>query len=112
MRSTGISMASKKAKAYEVNFDGLVGPTHNFSGLSHGNVASMNHRAQESNPRGAVLQGLQKMKFLSDLGLKQALLPPQERPLISALKSKGYTGSEADILKAVAAKSPELLFSV
>ena len=27
--------------AYEVNFDGLVGPTHNYAGLSYGNVASL-----------------------------------------------------------------------
>ncbi|MDU2610892.1 MAG: N-succinylarginine dihydrolase, partial [Pseudomonas aeruginosa] len=26
--------------AHEVNFDGLVGPTHNYGGLSYGNVAS------------------------------------------------------------------------
>jgi succinylarginine dihydrolase len=27
-------------KSCEVNFDGLVGPTHNYGGLSYGNVAS------------------------------------------------------------------------
>ena len=25
---------------YEINFDGLVGPTHHYAGLSFGNVAS------------------------------------------------------------------------
>ena len=39
----------------EVNFDGLVGPTHNYAGLSHGNVASMSHQAAVSNPREAAL---------------------------------------------------------
>ena len=53
--------------AREVNFDGLVGPTHNYSGLSFGNVASMDNRTTASNPRAAALQGLQKMKTLADL---------------------------------------------
>jgi succinylarginine dihydrolase len=49
-------------KAYEVNFDGLVGPTHNYSGLSYGNVASMGSVHQISDPREAARQGLLKMK--------------------------------------------------
>jgi len=86
-------------KAYEVNFDGIVGPTHNYSGLSYGNVASMEHEKLISNPKEAALQGLQKMKFLMDLGLKQAVLPPQERPDIHTLRSLGFTGSDKDILE-------------
>ena len=63
-------------RVYEVNFDELVGPTHNYSGLSLDNLASRKHLGQESNPKEAALQGLRKMKFLSDLGVKQAVLPP------------------------------------
>ena len=44
--------------AWEVNFDGLVGPTHNFSGLSHGNVASIASADSLSHPKAAALQGL------------------------------------------------------
>ncbi|MBW8898636.1 MAG: N-succinylarginine dihydrolase, partial [Massilia sp.] len=29
--------------AREFNFDGLVGPSHNYAGLSFGNVASFNN---------------------------------------------------------------------
>ncbi|WP_206297706.1 N-succinylarginine dihydrolase, partial [Pseudomonas viridiflava] len=47
-------------KSYEVNFDGLVGPTRNYGGLSYGNVASQSNRLQSSNPREAALQGLTK----------------------------------------------------
>ena len=36
--------------AVEANFDGLVGPTHNYAGLSFGNVASESNIAQASNP--------------------------------------------------------------
>ncbi|MFT7091401.1 MAG: succinylarginine dihydrolase, partial [Candidatus Azotimanducaceae bacterium] len=43
--------------SYEVNFDGLIGPTHNYSGLSHGNLASQSHAAMVSFPKAAALQG-------------------------------------------------------
>ena len=68
--------------SFEVNFDGLVGPTHNYAGLAHGNVHSTNNKSKPSNPRRAALQGLDKMKLMHDLGHKQAIIPPQERPLI------------------------------
>lgn len=69
--------------SFEVNFDGLVGPTHNYAGLSHGNVHSVNNKNKPSNPRRAALQGLDKMKLMHDLGYKQCIIPPQERPLIN-----------------------------
>lgn len=83
----------------EINFDGIVGPTHNYSGLSYGNIASQNHQYAISNPREAALQGLHKMKFLVDLGIKQGVLPPQERPHISTLHALGFTGTDAEILE-------------
>ena len=69
--------------SFEVNFDGLVGPTHNYAGLSHGNVHSVNNKSKPSNPREAALQGLDKMKLMYDLGYKQCIIPPQERPLLN-----------------------------
>ncbi len=96
-------------RAYEVNFDGLVGPTHNYGGLSYGNVASTTHRALASNPREAALQGLQKMKFLADLGLKQAVLPPQERPDFKTLRALGFRGTDAHVLIEAHQKAPEIL---
>ena len=59
----------------EFNFDGLVGPTHNYAGLSHGNVASAKHQQSVSSPKNAALQGLNKMKFVRDLGIGQCVLP-------------------------------------
>ena len=87
--------------AYEVNFDGLVGMTHSFGGLSLGNVPSLDHEGEISNPRLAAIQGLNKMKFLHSIGIKQAILPPQERPHIPSLKRIGFDGTVTDILSSV-----------
>lgn len=97
--------------SYEVNFDGIVGPTHNYSGLSYGNVASINYQQSVSNPKQAALQGLNKMKFLADLGIKQAVVPPQHRPHIATLRALGFTGSDQDIIRRAFKESPSLFFS-
>src|SRR3954451_21196610 len=86
------------AIATEVNFDGIVGPTHNYAGLSFGNVASQAHGGSVSHPREAALQGLAKMKFLHDLGVRQAVLPPQPRPDLATLRRLGVGGSGAGVL--------------
>lgn len=99
-------------KAFEVNFDGLVGPTHNYSGLSFGNVASESHGREISNPREAARQGLMKMKALHDRGYVQGLLPPHERPNLAVLRQLGYRGSDAEVLATVLKESPILLGSV
>jgi succinylarginine dihydrolase len=96
-------------KAFEVNFDGLVGPTHNYAGLSYGNVASMGHKALTSNPRQAALQGLKKMKALSDLGLRQGVIAPQERPDLATLRKIGFSGSETEVLASALKQAPETL---
>ncbi|MFZ5867976.1 MAG: N-succinylarginine dihydrolase [Thermodesulfobacteriota bacterium] len=98
-------------RAFEVNFDGLVGPTHNYSGLSYGNIASMAHGLTVSNPRAALLQGLAKMKFFADLGVKQGVLPPQERPDFDTLRRLGFSGSEAQIAEKAAKQAPQILAS-
>lgn len=76
--------------AYEINFDSIVGPTHNYSGLSLGNLASMDHARQVSHPKAAALEGLEKMHTLASLGIKQAVLPPQERPYMPLMHALGY----------------------
>ena len=95
-------------QAYEVNFDGLVGPTHNYAGLSVGNVASLKNADQASSPKQGALQGLAKMKALADLGLKQAGLPPLERPDVHVLRQLGFTGSDADVITQAAKQAPQV----
>jgi len=93
----------------EYNFDGLVGPTHNYGGLSPGNLASQSHIGEPSHPREAALQGLEKMRFVSGLGVGQAVLPPQPRPSLRALRALGFTGSDEDIITRAAREAEHLL---
>lgn len=95
--------------AREYNFDGLVGPSHNYAGLSFGNVASFSNVKSASNPKQAALQGLAKMRALAARGFAQALLPPQDRPNFRLLRSLGFTGSDADVLARAYKESPVIL---
>ncbi|MFT6914566.1 MAG: succinylarginine dihydrolase [Motiliproteus sp.] len=95
--------------AFEANFDGLVGPTHNYAGLSFGNVASQQNQASSSNPKLAAKQGLAKMKALHDMGLVQGVLAPQERPDIHSLRRIGFSGSDAQVLAQAARQAPRVL---
>ncbi|MGB0453175.1 MAG: N-succinylarginine dihydrolase [Bacteriovoracaceae bacterium] len=97
--------------SFEVNFDGLVGQNHNYAGLSHGNVASMKHSKEVSSPKKAALQGLMKMKALSDMGIRQAVLPPHFRPHLKMLQKLGYKGSPENFIPRVALENPSLLLS-
>lgn len=98
--------------AREWQFDGLVGPTHNYAGLAYGNVASATHAGSVSNPRKAALQGLEKMRFVQGLGIKQAFLPPHYRPIVSELQRIGFDGGIDSILEMAYRQSPALLASV
>lgn len=93
----------------EFNFDGLVGPSHNYAGLSFGNVASSSNVKSVSNPRQAALQGLAKMRALAQRGFAQAVLPPQTRPNFALLRSIGFGGSDADVIAQAYKKAPYLL---
>jgi len=95
--------------AREYNFDGLVGPSHNYAGLSFGNVASFSNVKSASNPKQAALQGLAKMRALAARGFAQALLPPQDRPNFRLLRSIGFGGSDAEVLARAYKESPVIL---
>lgn len=97
--------------AREINFDGLVGPTHNYAGLSLGNVASKSNQGNVSNPKNAARQGLRKMLALHELGIAQAVLPPQERPSTGFLKRCGFSGSDSQIIERAARESADLFMA-
>ncbi len=105
-------MSKNDKSASEWQFDGLVGPTHNYAGLAFGNVAAALNAGEPSNPRKAALEGLAKMKFVRDLGVKQALFPPHLRPVISVMKRIGFDGSTAKILDDAYRQAPQLLAAV
>jgi succinylarginine dihydrolase len=95
--------------AREFNFDGLVGPSHNYAGLSFGNVASFNNVRSASNPRQAALQGLAKMRELAARGYAQAVMPPQGRPNFRLLRRLGFSGTDADVLARAWREAPVIL---
>lgn len=94
--------------AIEANLDGLVGPTHNYAGLSPGNLASQANFGAVSNPRAAALQGLAKMTRLAGLGLPQFVLPPSPRPDLAFLRAVGFSGSDAAVNAAAWKTAPAL----
>lgn len=96
-------------KNFVVNFDGLVGPTHTYAGLSVGNLASIKNKESPSNPKKAALQGLNKMRFLMDLGIPQAVLPPHQRPHLSTLRRLGFSGSDEQVVVSCFHEAPHLL---
>ena len=94
--------------AEEINFDGLIGPTHNYAGLSEGNLASARNANMVARPREAALQGLAKMQRLRALGLSQGVLPPHERPNIKWLRSLGFRGSDGEVWERAWKSEPTL----
>lgn len=96
----------------EVNFDGLVGPTHNYCGLSPGNLASATNADAVSRPRAAALQGLKKMQAVMALGAPQGFLPPPLRPATAPLRAAGFSGDDDQVLGAAAREDQTLLRAV
>ena len=93
----------------EINFDGIVGPSHNYAGLSLGNIASASNAGDTSYPRAAALQGLGKMRHNLMLGLTQGFLLPLPRPNAAFLSAIGADGSEDRRLLAAAWSASSML---
>ena len=96
----------------EINFDGLIGPSHNYAGLSLGNVASAKNAGGVSKPRAAALQGLGKMRAAMGLGLTQGLLLPLPRPDATVLRALGFAGDDDAVCAAAWAADPALFAQV
>ncbi len=79
----------------EINFDGIVGPSHNFAGLSLGNMAATSNAGRDAFPQQAALQGIAKMRLCVELGLTQAILLPHDRPAERWLARLGATHRSA-----------------
>ena len=94
---------------YELNMDGLVGPTHHYAGLAAGNIASTHNALSSSNPQAAAKQGLEKMRLLHNMGLKQGILPPHQRPNLELLYQLGFRGTVAEQISKAHKAAPELL---
>ncbi|HEX6603959.1 MAG TPA: N-succinylarginine dihydrolase [Sphingomicrobium sp.] len=95
----------------EVNFDGIVGPSHNYAGLSFGNLASARNAGQVSQPRAAALQGIDKMRANLALGLAQGIFLPHPRPNRDWLAELGTTIEQADPALAANALSASAMWA-
>lgn len=94
---------------HDVNFDGLVGLTHNYAGLGHGNLASQTNLGTSSNPRQAALEGLDKMAVLIELGIPQGVFPPHERPNLQFLRNLGFSGTGPKIFEDAWRNAPQMM---
>ncbi|MFP5329831.1 MAG: N-succinylarginine dihydrolase [Alphaproteobacteria bacterium] len=95
----------------EINFDGIVGPSHNYAGLSLGNLASTRNAYQVSHPRAAALEGIAKMRANLALGLAQGIFVPHPRPDHAWLAELGTTIGECDRALAVHAMSASAMWA-
>jgi succinylarginine dihydrolase len=95
----------------EINFDGIIGPSHNYAGLSLGNLASTRNAGQVSEPRAAALQGLDKMRANLALGLSQGIFLPHPRPDRRWLAELGTDIEHADPVLAANAMSASAMWA-
>src|SRR5215213_144904 len=95
----------------EINFDGIVGPSHNYAGLSLGNLASTRNAGQISEPRPAALQGVDKMRANLALGLSQGIFLPHPRPDRPWLTELGTNIEQADAVLAANALSASAMWA-
>jgi len=95
----------------EINFDGIVGPSHNYAGLSLGNLASTRSAGHGSQPRAAAIQGVDKMRANLALGLAQGIFLPHPRPDRDWLAELGTTIDEADPVLAANAMSASAMWA-
>lgn len=80
----------------EINFDGIVGPSHNYAGLSLGNLAATRSAGRAAYPRAAALEGVAKMRANLALGLAQGVFVPHRRPDRDWLAGLGVDPASAD----------------
>jgi len=103
--------SERSGSLVEINFDGLIGPSHNYAGLSLGNLASARNAGGVSSPRAAALQGLDKMRANLGRGLVQGVFVPPPRPAVGWLEALGTTAGEADAAIAANAMSASAMWA-
>jgi succinylarginine dihydrolase len=95
----------------EINFDGIIGPSHNYAGLSPGNIASAHNAGVVSEPRAAALQGIEKMRANLALGLAQGFFMPLNRPNQDWLRGLATDMESADLHIRAAAFSASAMWA-
>ncbi len=87
----------------------MIGPTHHYGGLGIGNVASLRHRHQVSNPRQAALEGLAKAKLISEMGIPQYILASTKSTESRVVESARFQGTHGEQIREAYHASPEVL---
>lgn len=95
-------MTQSDKRQVEINFDGIVGPSHNYAGLSLGNLAATRNQGKTSYPRAAALQGLAKMRGNLAMGLAQGFFVPLPRPDMRWPEAMALNDHAAPALRAAA----------
>lgn len=88
-------MTLPESNLVEINFDGIIGPSHNYAGLSPGNLAAAANAGETSHPRAAALQGIAKMRANLAMGLHQGVFLPHPRPDHGWLEALGTRYADA-----------------
>ncbi len=97
-------------KHKQIFVDGIIGPTYHYGGMAVGNVLSQAHKHQESYPKKAALEGLEKMNQVRQLGCLQYVLPPLCKDVDRLLSLWGYEqGDMTSRLKALGYAHPYYL---
>src|SRR4029453_10775100 len=95
----------------EINSGATGGRSHNYAGLSLGNLASTRHAGDVSKPRAAALQGIDKMRTNLSLGLAQGIFVPPPRPADEWLARLGTSIEAADPALAANAMSASAMWA-
>jgi succinylarginine dihydrolase len=90
----------------EINLSGLVGVTHNYCGLTLGHTTNISFEGNETNPRQAALEALERIKMLHDRGVVQIIMPPHDRPSLFLLKRLGFSGTNQEIIQKAFKQDP------
>ncbi|WP_076068430.1 N-succinylarginine dihydrolase [Sphingomonas montana] len=102
---------SRAEAVVEINFDGIVGPSHNYAGLSIGNLAAQGNAGRVAHPRAAALEGIAKMRAARALGLTQGILLPHPRPDTDWLAALSTDAAGADPLLIANAMSASAMWA-
>ena len=96
----------------EINFDGIIGPSHNYAGLSLGNLASTRNAGRGvAAARGGACRASTRCAPIWRWGWRQGIFVPQPRPDRAWLAELGTTIEDAEPVLAANAMSASAMWA-